>query len=211
MGKSTDARGAGFPQTRQLARTWNAITAAATAALRLSARPGHRDFDERVALLLIGGRQPLLLIADQQEAGRAIVRLQIVLRRLEAGADELARARAKPREKFVPRRRATACVKIAPMDARTASTEKGSAQSSIRIRPPAPTASPVRRIVPILPGSRRPGRRATAEPNGRSLQATCPAAGRRRAASADCPCRTFWRGCRALSRSLRRRRPRSRR
>ena len=40
------------------------------------------------------------------------------------------------------------------MLARTASTEKGSVQSSIRIKPPAPTASPVRRIVPRLPGSR---------------------------------------------------------
>jgi hypothetical protein len=45
-------------------------------------------------------------------------------------------------------------VKIAPIDARTASTEKGSALSSIRISPPAPVASPVRRMVPMLPGSR---------------------------------------------------------
>ncbi|VWX52310.1 hypothetical protein NOVOSPHI9U_40756 [Novosphingobium sp. 9U] len=45
-------------------------------------------------------------------------------------------------------------VKMAPMLARTASTENGSAQSSIRMRPPAPTASPVRSMVPRLPGSR---------------------------------------------------------
>ena len=50
---------------------------------------------------------------------------------------------------------AICCVNTAPIDARTASTEKGSAQSSIRISPPAPTASPVRRMVPMLPGSRR--------------------------------------------------------
>jgi hypothetical protein len=40
------------------------------------------------------------------------------------------------------------------MEARTASTENGSALSSTRISPPAPAASPVLRIVPILPGSR---------------------------------------------------------
>ena len=32
--------------------------------------PGHRDFDQQVAFLFIGGRKPLLLIADQQEARR---------------------------------------------------------------------------------------------------------------------------------------------
>ena len=50
--------------------------------------------------------------------------------------------------------RETGTVKIAPMLARTASTEKGSTHSPIRINPPAPIASPVRRIVPRLPGSR---------------------------------------------------------
>ena len=47
-----------------------------------------------------------------------------------------------------------AWVKTAPIEARTASTENGSALSSTRISPPAPTASPVLRMVPILPGSR---------------------------------------------------------
>src|ERR1044072_175284 len=49
---------------------------------------------------------------------------------------------------------AMACVNKAPIEVRTASTEKGSAQSSIRISPPAPTASPVLRMVPRVPGSR---------------------------------------------------------
>ncbi len=44
------------------------MTAAAIAALRLSARPGHRDFDQQVALVLIVGGQALLLVADEQEA-----------------------------------------------------------------------------------------------------------------------------------------------
>src|SRR6478609_479337 len=50
---------------------------------------------------------------------------------------------------------AIAWVNTAPMLARTASALNGSAQSSTRISPPAPTASPVRSIVPRLPGSRR--------------------------------------------------------
>ena len=48
----------------------------------------------------------------------------------------------------------TRCVKMAPMLARTASTLNGSTQSSSRMSPPAPTASPVRSMVPRLPGSR---------------------------------------------------------
>ena len=42
----------------------------------------------------------------------------------------------------------------APIDARTASTEKGSVQSSMRMIPVAPVASAVRIMVPRLPGSR---------------------------------------------------------
>ena len=64
---------------RQLALTANAITAAAIAALRLSARPGHRDFDEQVAFRLIIGGQALLLVADQQEAGLPIFGFEIIV------------------------------------------------------------------------------------------------------------------------------------
>ncbi|MNT89414.1 hypothetical protein D3C72_2301320 [compost metagenome] len=44
--------------------------------------------------------------------------------------------------------------KTEPMVARTASTEKGSTQSPIRMTPPQPAESAVRMMVPRLPGSR---------------------------------------------------------
>ena len=101
MGGTTVGAGARFRQ-RQLALTANAITAAAIAALRLSARPGHRDFDEEVAFGLVIGGQALLLVADQQEAGLAIFGFEIILRRLEAGADQLARRPSAARRRTRP-------------------------------------------------------------------------------------------------------------
>ena len=66
----------------------------------------------------------------------------------------------------------TCCVNTAPMLARTASTENGSAQSSSRISPPAPTASPVRSIVPRLPGSRSAWATSQIGARARSIRAS---------------------------------------
>ena len=73
---------------------------------------------------------------------------------LEAGADQLAGAGAQPRKELVPPRNGDLLGEDRPIDARTASTDQGSALSSTRISPPAPVASPVLRIVPMFPGSR---------------------------------------------------------
>ena len=87
---------------------------------------------------------------------------------------------------------AISCVNTAPIEARTASTEKGSAQSSIRISPPAPTASPVLQDRADIAGI---AQRLRDDPERRRRpvdprRARCRAGGRRRAASADCPCRS---------------------
>jgi hypothetical protein len=51
--------------------------------------PGHRDFGEQVAFSLIFYWEPLLLIADQEEARLLVFGFDIILFGLEAGPDQL--------------------------------------------------------------------------------------------------------------------------
>ena len=59
-------------------------------------------FTQQVAGCFIIRRQPLLFVADQQEAWLFVGDLEIILSRLEAGSDQLSRSRAKPGDEFVP-------------------------------------------------------------------------------------------------------------
>ena len=132
---------------RQLAWIANAITAVAIAALRLSARPaiGISRADRTPPR-----NPPEAPAARCRSAGSRVGGIRrrgnpAALRLVPTSWPSPERNHAK---KSGQRATAMSCVNTAPIDARTASTEKGSAQSSIRISPPAPAASPVLRIVP---------------------------------------------------------------
>ena len=80
----------------------NASTAVAIAALRLSERPAIGIFTSRSHSCFVVGGQALLLVSDEQEAGLAILGSKIVIRRFQAGADQLAFARSQPGDEFGP-------------------------------------------------------------------------------------------------------------
>ena len=104
--------------------------------------------------------RPVALGADQQRA-RAAARA--------ARSPPRARPERDPRRRAARRRdrtRATGTEKIAPIEARTALGENGSAQPGPSATLAAPKASAPRRTVPTLPGSRTPHRPTHSGPAG---------------------------------------------
>src|SRR4051794_33041442 len=65
----------------------------------------HGDFNQEVAFGLIIGGKALLLVADQEEAGLAVIGFEIIVARLEAGPDQLTVTGAEPGHELGPARR----------------------------------------------------------------------------------------------------------
>ena len=114
----------------------------ATARLGLSGAAAHGDFHVHVADLRQFRRQSGLLIAHQDQAGRAVVGGPEILRGGQQRAHHGTRPAFPPANEFLDAALAIFTAKIEPMVARTVSTENGSTQSPPGSRPRNPPRPP---------------------------------------------------------------------